>query len=155
MTLRLHLFLDARGVSRSIAELWVPDLDADSVWFIGPAERAPDPDLARDLVPVMTLAPLEVAAVVAEPIAEERRVLAVFASLEALQDAAMAGLGPAEVTLLHMGDPEAGERVAADVHVDAEQRVALRFLERKGFSFSVQPIPNVTPRPWSVTELTP
>ena len=90
---------------------------------------------------------------IAEQSASEQRVLAVFSSLDALQDAALGGLHAEEVTLLHVGASDEGQRVAADIHIDDARMAALSYLEKRGFTFTVQPIPNVTPRPWSVDEL--
>ena len=89
MTVRLHLFVDERGLARTLVDLWIPHLDADAAWIVGPSDRSLDPDLAREVVPILTLDPLEVAAVIAEQSASEQRVLAVFSSLDALQDAAL------------------------------------------------------------------
>ena len=153
MTVRLHLFVDERGLARTLVDLWIPHLDADAAWIVGPSDRSLDPELAREVVPILTLDPLEVAAVIAEQSASEQRVLAVFSSLDALQDAALGGLHAEEVTLLHVGSTDEGQRVAADIHIDDSRMAALSYLEKRGFTFTVQPIPNVTPRPWSVDEL--
>lgn len=127
----------------------MPALDADVVWFIGPLADGPDDEQARELVPVVPLSPMDVAAILAEPSDDESVVLVLFCTAEALRDAAMMGLPAAEVTIVALGGDDATTRLSAEVHVTAADIDALSLVEQRGFTFELQPLPNVTERPWS------
>ncbi|MFT4705971.1 MAG: mannose/fructose/N-acetylgalactosamine-specific phosphotransferase system component IIB [Bradymonadia bacterium] len=132
-----------------MAELWIPSIEADVVWYAGPPTSAPDAEQALELVPVVSLEPAHVAAAVAESSHEAVTVLAVFGSCEALREAATMGLKADEVTVVHLAEDNGRERVGADFYLDKGQRECIRDLQRRGFTFNIQALPNVTARPWT------
>lgn len=146
---RLKLHVDERGVTRQLVDLWLPHVDADVVWVVG--APIPDEELERDAVPFVSLSAVDAATVCAEVSDDTPRALVVFASLDALHTAALMGLPPERVTLLHIASDESSTRLAADIHVSESQIALLAALEDLGFSFEIRPLPNVTARPWSAT----
>ena len=141
-----RLILDDRGVSRALHELWLPHIDPDAIWVIG--GELPDHDLERDIVPFVMLSPLDVAAVAAEAGGGDLRILAVFCSTSALKQAAAMGLGPDKVTITSLNSEGGERRIAASVHVSETELSELADAERRGFSYEIQGLPNVTPRTW-------
>ncbi len=150
MSAPLRFHLDDRGVSRALLDLWIPAVDPDVIWIIGGA--LPDDDMEREIVPFIALSSLDVAAVAAEAGGDGLRVLAVFCSVEALKNAALMGLPAGRVTIGALGTEEADIRVAATVHLLADELAVLRSLEEREWSFEIQALPNVTPRPWKPSD---
>ena len=147
MTHRPRLHVDDRGVTRALVDHWLPQLDVDVVWLVGPSVF--DEELLRDVVPFIPLSALELATVVAEPPAEATRVLALFSSLLDLAEAAALGLGPDRVVIQHLGAQEGAERISAHVHLADGDLNAVRALQAAGFSFELQSLPIVTARAWA------
>lgn len=149
MTRRVSLFLDDRGLHRSLTDQWTHAVDADVVWFVGAIDHGPDDDQARDVTPILPFSADELAALAREPSEEEVSVIALFATVDDLRDAAIVGLPPADVTILNLREGADTTRLSAEVHLTDAQREGLAFLEARGFTFELQPLPNVTARPWS------
>ncbi|MFT6398448.1 MAG: mannose/fructose/N-acetylgalactosamine-specific phosphotransferase system component IIB [Bradymonadia bacterium] len=150
MTPRPRLHLDDRGVSRTLLELWIPAIDPDVIWIVG--GDLPGDELRRGTVPFIGLSAVDAAAVAAEPGATDLRVLAVFCSIHALKEAAAMGLSPDKVTVSSLGDQERERRVAATLHLNADELTLARTLEERGWTFAIQSLPNVTPRCWRPSE---
>ena len=146
MSTPFRAILDDRGVSRALLDLWIPHVDADAVWVVG--GELPDADLARDIVPFVEMSPLDVAAVASEAGADDVRILAVFCSVHALKQASIMGLGATRVTITSLGNGTQDHRVGASVHVSAAELADLAATARRGFSFDIQGLPNVTARTW-------
>lgn len=149
MSRRVHVLLDDRGIQRALVDLWMPALDADVVWFVGPMSDAPGDEQARDVVPVVPLSAMDVAAITAEPSEDDSVVLVLFCTTSDLQEAAMMGMPAGDVTLVALSGSDATTRLSAEVHVRTGDVAALAFVEQRGFTFALQPLPNVTERPWS------
>lgn len=142
----LWISLDDRGMSRPIEEIWIPNLSIDVVWMTAPA---PDEEINLNAgsTPTLELSPADVAALSAEFTDERGRVLVVFDTLEALLQASNFGLSPSRVTIVSY-TPEGGVRVAPNVHFTQEDQQRITVLTARGFELFIQPLPNVTPRPW-------
>ena len=149
MTRRVDLYLDDRGLHRSLTEQWTHAVAADVVWYVGSVDQGPDDDQARDVTPILPFSADELAALAREPSEEEASVMALFTSLDDLREAALLGLPAADVTILCLSERPGTIRLSAEVYIDESQREALAFLETRGFTFELQPLPNVTARPWS------
>lgn len=144
--LRAHL--DDRGLSRALLEMWIPHLAVDTVWLVD-VQPPLDVRTRTELLPVVPLSAVDLAAVAAEPRGESARVLVAFGSVEALRIAAGLGFGPTRLTINHHRPGADSRRVAPEVELDAPALDGLVELEELGFSFEIQPNPHVTPRPWS------
>lgn len=146
-SVRVHI--DDRGASRQLADMWIPHLAVDVVWLVGapPPEDQPAP-LG---VPIVELSAVDAVAVAAEIQEEDRRVLAVFTSPVHLETAAGLGLPPCRATLTHLTPDGETRRLAHEIEVDQGMHDAFATLEARGFTFEIQPLPNVTPRAWSPT----
>ncbi len=150
-TLRLHV--DDRGVSRQLIDLWLPHFDADAVWIVG--AELPDDVLERTDIPFVAMSAIEVASVAIELAETAARALVVFASVDALYEAAQLGLPPARVTLQHLEESDETVRLGVSVHLRPAWTTNLSALEALGFSFEIKGMPSVTARPWSVENLAP
>lgn len=142
----LWIFLDDRGISRPIEEIWIPDLRVDVVWMTAPA---PDDEinLSTGKTPTLELSPADVAALSAEFTEDSGRIMVIFESLESLVQSVNFGLAPRRVVIVSHG-PEDAARVAPNVHFTDEDLARLSHLTLRGFELYIQPLPNVTPRPW-------
>jgi mannose/fructose/N-acetylgalactosamine-specific phosphotransferase system component IIB len=141
-----RLLLDDRGVGRTLFELWLPHIDPDAIWVVG--GELPDGDLSRDVVPFVELSPLDVTAVAAEAGGGDLRILAVFCSVTALCQAAAMGLAPGRVTITSVGAEGTERRIGPSVHLSESEIDELAQAERRGFTFDIQGLPNVTARTW-------
>lgn len=149
--MRIHI--DDRGASRQLVDMWLPHLDVDVVWLVG----APPPDdapVSTSGVPFVELAASDVPAVAAEDRETALRVLVIFTTPAALDDAARLGLPPSRVTINRLRSDEAPYRIAHEVSLDDDTLDVLRSLEERGFTFEVQTLPNVTARPWLPSSFT-
>lgn len=146
MSTPFRAILDDRGVSRALLDMWIPHVDADAVWVIG--GDLPDADLARDVVPFVEMSPLDVSAVASEAGGDDVRILAVFCSVAALKQASVMGLTATRITITSLGDGTQAHRVGASVHVSKDELADLAAAARRGFSFDIQGLPNVTARSW-------
>lgn len=148
----LWIFLDNRGLSRPIEELWNPSLGIDVVWMTSPVPEV-EINLSTDATPCLELSPADIAALSAEMNDTSGRVLAIFESIAELDEAANFGLKPRPVTIVSLGTPDA-IRVAPNVFFTPDDQRILTGLIRRGFELKIQPLPNVTPRPWTSGALT-
>jgi len=144
----LRYYVDVRGLSRAIVDQWLPHVDADAAWLItGSEPLGPLPDALS--TPCIAMTPNDLAALVHESNTEDDlRVLVVFASIQSLERAADAGLPPARVTCIQLGDEEAERtRLGTGLHVSDVELELLRSIQARGFELLAQALPNVTPRP--------
>lgn len=148
----LWIFLDNRGLSRPTEEIWIPSLGIDVVWMTSPAPDV-EINLSSGVTPCLELSPADVAALSAEFNETNGRVLVIFASLDELDEAANYGLKPRPVTIVSQGAPD-GIRVAPNVFFTLEDQRILTRLILRGFEVKIQPLPNVTARPWTSVTLT-
>lgn len=141
----LRVLVDDRGLARQVRDIWLPHIDPDVVWLVGhpPAELD---ELARDPIPVVHLSPTDVVAAVAESDFDAVRVLAIFADLTNVSEAALFGLEPLQVTITALSGSDDTERFAAGVELSDDDHDILRRLTAAHFEFAVQPLPNVTAR---------
>ncbi len=146
MNKRLHFFIDDQGLSRSIRDMWAPSLDIDVIWTTSTAP--PDEIILSDQsTPTLELSPADIAALSIELSAGEGQILVIFHGLHPLIDAVDFGLNIDEVVIVrHHSD--AGERIAPDVYFSENELQQIQQLRLQGIQFVIQPIPNVTARPW-------
>lgn len=142
----LWIFIDDRGLSRPILEFWVPALSIDVIWTTGKTLDA-EIDLNAEGSPALELSPADIAALSSEFTDEQGHVLVVIDSLAALQDAIDFGLEVPEVTIVHHVKTN-GERVGPSASFTREDIRQVEHMARRGLKFFIQPIPNVTARPW-------
>ena len=133
-------------------DLWIPHVDPDVIWIVGPDEIQPDAEREREVVPFVALSAADVAAVAAEENEEEILVLIVFCAADLLEQAASLGLPREPITIGHHVPDGAERRIAAEFSIDDDSLAAFRAVESLGFSLEIQPLPNVTARPWSASE---
>lgn len=150
---QLWIFIDDRGLSRALEEIWIPHIGADLVWV---TESAPDEEveLSNGTVPILEVSPADIAALSIEEADTQGRVFAVFDSLASLMEAATFGLQPHRVIVVSYR-PEDGDRVAPNVQFGPKDHSLISRLVAKGFTFFIQPIPNVTARPWPSPDARP
>lgn len=144
------VLVDSRGLSRPIRESWLDALQADAVWYVGDPLGAPDPEDAQATYPQVELSAVDLGTAWLERGDESVRVVAVVDAIDALLEAADAGLPPTRVVLVALDGGEDGERLAAGVIVSSADLRALDTLASRGFEIVIQSLPRVTPRPWSV-----
>lgn len=142
----LCIFLDDRGLSRPIEEIWIPELSVDIVWMTSPG---PDDEinLSAGSIPKLELSPADVAALSAEFTDDSGSVIAIFDSLASIVEASNYGLHPRRITIVSYV-AEDGVRVAPNVHFNDQDHTRIALLIARGFTLTIQPLPNVTPRPW-------
>lgn len=143
----LWIFLDDRGLSRPIEEIWVPELNIDIVWMTAPAPDV-EINLSSGTTPTLELSPADVAALSSEFNEDSGRIMVIFDSLASLDEAHSYGLTPRRVTIVSH-NPEDGVRVAPNVLFQEEDHRRISRLIQRGFELYIQPLPNVTPRPWT------
>lgn len=142
----LWIFLDDRGLSRPVEEIWIPELSVDIVWMTA---TAPDDEinLSGGGIPKLEISPVDVAALAAEFTGDSGCVIAIFDSLEGIVEASNHGLPARRITIVsYVADD--GVRVAPNVHFDEQDHARIALLTERGFNVIIQPLPNVTPRPW-------
>lgn len=146
MNNHLWIFIDDRGLSRPILELWVPALGIDVIWATGNA-LDDEIDLNAEVSPALELSPADIAALSAEFTEEKGHVLVVIDSLTSLQESIDFGLEIPEVTIVHHVKTD-GERIGPSASFTDEDLRLVEQMARGGLKFYIQPIPNVTARPW-------
>lgn len=146
----LWIFIDDRGLSRALEEIWIPHIGADLVWL---TENSPDEEveLSNGSVPILEVSPADIAALSIEEAETDGRIIAIFNSLSSLMEAVTFGLNARRVTIVAHSS-ENGERVAPNVHFSPADHSLIARLAGRGISFYIQPIPNVTARPWPSAE---
>lgn len=150
----LWVHIDHRGLSRQTEELWIPHLDADAIWLTNLSPDDDDGALLQRTVPVLELTPAHIAALAAESASGDAqpRAIVLLSTLDELREAVDFGLTPRRITIVtHQRDN--GRRLAANVLLDDRDEAIMRDLEAEGFTFVIQALPNVTPRPVSMTSL--
>lgn len=152
MSHNIRFHLDDRGLSRPILEMWIPSTDADALWYIGQDGTEVDQH-SGDIVPMMVLSPMDVTAVMSERSAGGETVIALFESLEMLEEAIDFGLEPCRVTIHHLAPSDEKARASATVFLTDSEIKAIRRLTRMGFEFVAQPLPNTTGLPLSASPL--
>lgn len=146
MNNHLWIFIDDRGLSRPILELWVPALNIDVIWTTGKTIED-EIDLNAEASPALELSPADIAALSSEFTDEQGHVLVVIDSLKSLQESIDFGLDIPEVTIVHHVKPD-GERIGPSATFASEDLKLVENMARGGLKFYIQPIPNVTARPW-------
>lgn len=142
----LWVHVDDRGLSRVTEEIWIPYLDVDVIWTT--EELDDNEEVLHGAVPVLELSPADVAALASEMADDSGRVLSMFSSLEEVVEAADFGLPPRRITIVHH-QSESGVRVAPNVFLSTRDDAIIQSLIARGFQIVLQPLPNVTGRPWS------
>lgn len=150
MNNHLWLVIDDRGLSRPIRELWVHALSIDVIWTTGKT-NAEEIDLNQEASPALELSPADIAALSSEFSDEKGHVLVIIDNLTALQEAVDYGLEINEVTIVHHLSDD-GERVGPGASFSHDDLEIVKGLVRRGLKFFIQPIPNVTARPWKGSE---
>ena len=143
---QLRIFVDDHGISRSLKEIWLPHIGADLIW-ISEDTVSDEIDLATLNIPMLELSPANIAALSSEETDAPGHIVAIFGSLESLQEAAAIGLQGRPVVIRSYA-PEDGQRVAPGVHFRPGDQSLISRMRAKGFTFVIQPLPNVTARPW-------
>lgn len=146
MNNHLWLFIDDRRLSRPIREIWTEALNIDVIWTTqdGTAQAL---DFQDEQSPALELSPADIAALSTEFSEDQGHVLVIIDSLENLQEAVDYGLDIEEVTIVHHVKPQ-GERVGPNASFSPTDLQIVQRLVRQGLKFFIQPIPNVTARPW-------
>ena len=141
-----RLIIDDRPPTDANLRAWSEHMDADVIWFVSQepgAESQP-----AEVIPLLPFSPADIAVVFREVPAEGRRVLVVFPGGDALEEASRFDLPAQRVTLVHLERPGNRPRLAPGVVLDDVVEEQLRLLAEAGFTFVVQPLPNVTARPF-------
>lgn len=146
MNNHLWIFIDDRGLSRPIREFWVQTLGIDVIWTTANAPED-DIDFNEEASPALQLSPADIAALSSEFTDEQGHVLVIMDSMRALQEAVDFGLDIREVTIVHHVE-EDGTRIGPNAAFTDESMRRVEQMARGGLQFFIQPIPNVTARPW-------
>lgn len=150
MNNHLWLFIDDRRLSRPIREIWTEALNIDVIWTTGDG-TANALDLQEEGSPALELSPADIAALSTEFSDNQGHVLVIIDSLQGLHEAVDYGLEIEEVTIVHHVKPN-GERVGPNASFSTDDLDIVQQLVRQGLKFFIQPIPNVTARPWKGSE---